>query len=172
MNSTLCSFAFFKDVKQSADSAIFWFIYCSPLWDTCGKVHKDKLQMLQNRAARVITGARFVVNSENILEDLQSSTLDVRRHRQYAPSLREKYDLRSNDADLAFPKPKTNYLKRIKYSGAMLWNCLRRKRHLRFTNLIAVYPLYKRLRMWVKIVCKYNTLLCFTTMLYMASVAK
>ena len=49
-----------------------YFDYCSPLWDTCGKVHKEKLQVLQNRAARVITGARFDVNSANVLEDLQS----------------------------------------------------------------------------------------------------
>jgi hypothetical protein len=28
-----------------------YFDYCSPLWDTCGKIHKDKLQALQNRAA-------------------------------------------------------------------------------------------------------------------------
>jgi hypothetical protein len=38
-----------------------YFDYCSPLWDTFGKVHKDKLQVLQNRAARVITGAKFDV---------------------------------------------------------------------------------------------------------------
>jgi hypothetical protein len=90
--------------------------------------------VLQNRAARVITGARFDVNSANVLEDLQWSTLDVRRHRlkgvlmynilneQSAPSLRREkfikikdlnreYNLRSNDTDLALPKPKTNYLK-------------------------------------------------------------
>jgi hypothetical protein len=115
------------------------------LWDTCGKVHKDKLRVLQNRAARVITaGARFDVNLANVLEDLQWSTLEVRRHRlksvlmykilneQSAPSLREKfikikdlnreYNLGSNDTDLALPKPKTNYLKRsFKYSGVMLW---------------------------------------------------
>ncbi len=121
--------------------------YCSLLSDTCGKVHKDKLQVLQNSAARVITGARFDVNSINVLEDLQWSTLDVRRHiyrykmmykilnEQSAPSLREKFiknkdlnrehNLRSNDTDLALPKPKTNYLKRsFRYSGAMLWNSL------------------------------------------------
>ena len=115
------------------------------LYDSLWKVHKDKLQVLQNRAARVITGARFDVNSANVLEDLQWSTLDVRCHRlksvlmykilneQSAPSLREKfikikdlnreYNLRSNDTDLALPEPKTNYLKRsFKYSGAMLWN--------------------------------------------------
>ena len=31
--------------------------YCSPLWDTCGKLLKDKLQRFQSRAARVLTGA-------------------------------------------------------------------------------------------------------------------
>ena len=38
----------FKALIQS------YFDYCSPLWDTCDKTLKDKLQMLQNRAARVI----------------------------------------------------------------------------------------------------------------------
>ena len=124
-----------------------YFDYCSALWDTCGKVYKDKLQKLQNRAGRVIIGARFDVSSANVLEDLQWSTLDVRRDRlksvfmykilneQSAPSLGEKfikikdlnreYNLRSNDSDLALPKPKTNYFKRsFRYSGAVLWNSL------------------------------------------------
>ena len=124
-----------------------YFDYCSPLWDTCGKVYKDKLQKLQNRAGRVIIGARFDVSPPDVLEDLQWSTLDVRRDRlksvfmykilneQSAPSLGEKcinikdlnreYNPRSNDTDLALPKPKTNYLKRsFKYSGAVLWNSL------------------------------------------------
>ena len=34
-----------------------YFDYCAPLWDTCDKTLRDKLQILQNRAARVITGA-------------------------------------------------------------------------------------------------------------------
>ena len=34
-----------------------YFDYCSPLWDTCGKQLKDKLQKIQNRAGRVITGS-------------------------------------------------------------------------------------------------------------------
>jgi hypothetical protein len=39
--------------------------------------------------------------------------------------LSREYNLRSNDTDLALPKPKTNYLKRsFKYSGTMPWNGL------------------------------------------------
>ena len=124
-----------------------YFDYCSPLWDTCGKVLKDKLQVLQNRAARVITGARFDTNSAKVLESLQWTTLDVRRDKlksvflykvlneQSAPSLRQafvknkdlnrEYNLRSNDNDLALPKPETNFLKRsFRYSAAKLWNSL------------------------------------------------
>ena len=79
----------------------------------------------------------FDVNSANVLEDLQWPTLDVRRHRhrlksvlmykilneQSAPSLREKfikikdlsreYNLRSNDTDLALPKPKQTILNEV-----------------------------------------------------------
>ena len=68
---------------------------------------------------------------------------------QSAPSLREKfikikdlnreYNLRSNGTD---PKPKTNCLKRsFKYSGTVFLP--RRKRHLCFTKVNAVCPLYR-----------------------------
>ena len=103
--------------------------------------------MLRNRAARVITGARFNTNSAEVLESLQWTTLDVRRDKvksvflyknlneQSAPSLRQAfvrnkdlnrdYNLWSNDNGLALPKPKTNFLKRsFRYSAAKLWNSL------------------------------------------------
>ena len=41
-----------------------YFDYCSPLWDTCGKQLKDKLQKIQNRAGRIITGSSYHVRSE------------------------------------------------------------------------------------------------------------
>ena len=30
-----------------------YFYYCSPLWDNCGKLLKDKMQKFQSRVARV-----------------------------------------------------------------------------------------------------------------------
>ena len=36
-----------------------YFENCSPLWDTCGKQLKDKLQKIQNRARGVITGSSW-----------------------------------------------------------------------------------------------------------------
>jgi hypothetical protein len=36
-----------------------YFDHCSSLWNTYDKILKDKLQILQNRAAGVITAARY-----------------------------------------------------------------------------------------------------------------
>ena len=126
-----------------------YFDYCSPLWDTCDKILKDKLQILQNRAARVITGARYDdrIRSSDLLEGLGWDNLHVRRaklkstlmykilNENCSPCLREslvrlselnrRHNLRNQETDLALPKPKTNFLKRsFKYSASMLCNNL------------------------------------------------
>ena len=56
-----------------------YFDYCSPLWDTCDKTLKDNLQTLQNRAARIISGAEYDIRSKDILKNLQLDSLNVRR---------------------------------------------------------------------------------------------
>ena len=43
-----------------------YFDYCSPLWDNCGGGLKDKLQRVQNRAVRVITGSTFDIRSDDV----------------------------------------------------------------------------------------------------------
>ena len=55
------------------------FDYCSPLWDTCGKFLKDKLQRFQTRAARVILGANRDTHSLDLLNMLSWDTLENRR---------------------------------------------------------------------------------------------
>ena len=49
-----------------------YFDYCAPIWDTCDKFLKDKLQILQNRAARVMTGTRYEdrIRSSDLLKGL------------------------------------------------------------------------------------------------------
>ena len=124
-----------------------YFDYCSPLWDTCDKFLKDKLQTLQNRAARIISGAKYDVRSEDILINLGLDSLEIRRKKlksvyvykilsgSSAPCLTENlerlntldrgYDLRDSETDLKLPKPKTNFLKRsIKYSASTVWDNL------------------------------------------------
>jgi len=120
------------------------FDYCSAVWDGLSGHLSDKIQKLQNRAARAIMRANYDTSSSVLLEELCWDTLSVRRKKQkvtlmfksiheLAPqylqdlfTLRHtNYNLRNSDIKLALPKPRTNYLKRsFSYSGAKLWNDL------------------------------------------------
>ena len=121
------------------------FDYCSPVWDGMSGCLSDKLQKLQNRAARVITQSPFDTSSNLLLAMLRWEELSLRRKKQKAlimyKTLNElapdylqclfterhvnDYNLRNLEGKLSLPKPNTNYLKRsFCYSGACLWNNL------------------------------------------------
>ena len=120
------------------------FDYCSPVWDCLSGYLSDKLQKLQNRAARVITKSPFDTSSNHLLSTLDWERLFFRRKKQkalmmfktmnglapdYLQSLFSQrhsvYNWRDSEGKLTLPKPNTNYLKRsFSYSGAMLWNNL------------------------------------------------
>ena len=46
------------------------FDYCKAVWGTCGVTLRDKLQKLQNRAARVLTFSNYDFNAGQLLEIL------------------------------------------------------------------------------------------------------
>ena len=50
-----------------------YFDYCSSLWDARDKTLRNKLQILQNRAARVIIPARYDnrIRSSDLLQSLE-----------------------------------------------------------------------------------------------------
>ena len=118
------------------------FDYCSPVWDYLSGYLSDKLQKLQNRAARIITKSPFDTSSDHLLSTLDWERLFLRQNKQkalmmiksvnglapeYLQSLfsqrRSVYNLRDSEGKLTLAKPSTNYLKRsFSYSGAMLWN--------------------------------------------------
>jgi len=56
------------------------FDYCSTVWGTCGVTLQNKLQKLQNRAARVLTFSNYDVNAEQLLEILGKKKLDRQRN--------------------------------------------------------------------------------------------
>ena len=60
------------------------FDYCSPVWDCLSGQSSDKLQKLQNRAARVITKLPFDTNSNFLLDTLKWEKLSLRRKKQKA----------------------------------------------------------------------------------------
>ena len=60
------------------------FSYCSVVWDSIDKTLTDKLQKLQNRAARIITSAPYTRHTSDVLSDLKWSTLAHMRKYQKA----------------------------------------------------------------------------------------
>ncbi len=98
----------------------------------------DKLQKLQNRAARVITGRTYEVSSKYVLNELNWQPLRQRFRRNKSifmykikndsmpQSLTEMFKIRIfNNKNFALQKPETNFMKKsISYSAAFLWNSL------------------------------------------------
>ena len=122
------------------------FDYCSVVWDNCSKTLADKLQKLQNRAARVLTFSNYDTSADPLIQKLGWKKLEIQRKIQKAVMVYKSlhglapgylnsiftdrssiinYTLRDTENKLAIPKPRTNYLKNsFSYSGAVLWNSL------------------------------------------------
>jgi hypothetical protein len=63
------------------------------------------------------------------------------------------YNLRNSYTDVALPKPRREFLKSFKYSGAKLWNSLSReaKKHNQsiFSNKILIFDSVTNVNVWV-----------------------
>ena len=121
-----------------------YFDYCSSVWGKCSVTLCDKLQKLQNSAARVITRSSYDVNAKELLISLRQDNLAKRRKKLKAAlmfkilnglapdylqdlfSIRTtKYNVRNLEMKLNLPKPDTAYLKKsFSCSAASLWNNL------------------------------------------------
>ena len=121
-----------------------YFNYCSEFWGHCNKSLSNKLQKLQNRAARILTFSSYDTSADSLFEQLNWKWLDTQRQIQvatmvyksihglahdYLSSLFTKYDppynLRNSENELAVPLPRTNFLKNsFSYNGAVIWNSL------------------------------------------------
>ena len=120
-----------------------YFEYCSLVWGNCCDSLKGKLQKLQNRAARVITGDSYDTRSKDILQKLNWKNLSERRQqktiayvskaiagncpenisKKFEKSYSERCDLRNNNKFLSLPKPRTNFMVRtFGYAAAKIWN--------------------------------------------------
>ena len=123
-----------------------FFDYCDVLWTNANKGGLDRLQKLQNRAARVITHASYDVRSRDLLKSLNWDNLTARRfenemilmHKimndrapQYLKShfsrVRDSnhYDLRGRDTKLSLPLPKNEFIRKsFRFRAASRWNNL------------------------------------------------
>ena len=120
--------------------------YCSVVWGDCGSGLSEKLQKLQNHAARILMCTNYDSDIDELLRVLGWRKLKYQRFESAAvmmyKSLHEmtpeylssrfvfRNDITSNrlrntENKLALPQPRTNYLKKsFSYSGARLWNGL------------------------------------------------
>jgi len=116
------------------------------VWGSCSKSLPQKLQTLQNRAARVITFSNYDRSTDEFLRMVNWVKLDRQRLVEksilmykivnrmapgyFCPHFVFRldtliYNLRESDFSLAIPQPRTNYCQRSpSYSGAVLWNGL------------------------------------------------
>ena len=139
----LCTVATPPPLGQTINAPQPHFDYCSTVWGTCGATLQDKLQKLQNRAARVLTLSNYDVNAGQLLEILGWKNLNRQRNIQKPPwylnaytlapdylaskfsERNTSYNLRDSENKLNVRLPRTNYFKNsFSYSGATLWNCL------------------------------------------------
>ena len=123
-----------------------YFDYCSTVWGSCGRGMCDRLQVLQNRASRILTFSNYDRRSVEILDELGWDNLETRRIRQLATIVYKlingtmpnhltqiftgtnsmySYNLRNSTYNLFVPRPCTEAGKNsFHYRGAVLWNSL------------------------------------------------
>lgn len=123
-----------------------YFDYCSVVWGNCGQTLVEKLQKLQNRAARVLTFSNHDSDADELLNHLNWVNLESQRQKTKAVMVYKSinglapeyltskfimrndvtsYCTRDSEGKLAIPFPRTNYFKNtFSYSGPVLWNGL------------------------------------------------
>ena len=116
------------------------------MWDDVSDQLTDKLQILQNRTARVITGTDYRMPPSDLLSKLNRPSLKEERNKQNALMMfkimngmtpaylediftrnigRSVYNLRISRRYLALPAVKTDYYAdSFAYTGAKIWNAL------------------------------------------------
>ena len=70
-----------------------YFNYCGAVWGNINKGLADKLQKMQNRAARILTFSNYEVRSRVFLDGLGWERLEYVRLKQLAVTI---YEIRNN----------------------------------------------------------------------------
>ena len=122
------------------------FRYCCSVWGCAGTTEINRLQKLQNRAARIVSNSSFDTPSNQLIEklgwktineliDIESKTMVFKTLNELAPpylcslfrknSQSTSYRLRNTSTDLRLPKKGTeNGKKYFSFRGVKLWNSL------------------------------------------------
>ena len=121
------------------------FDYCCEAWDVLGKTLSDRLQKLQDRAARIImnfkneSGQSLLARNSLGWINLEERRAHIKAKLMYksinnlAPERLSNlfqnsntiydYDLRGSSTRLCLPRPKAEFMKKsFSYNGAYVWN--------------------------------------------------
>ena len=121
-----------------------YFNYCSPEWGNVGKGLTDKLQKLQNRAARIVTFSSYENHPSDLLIELGWEKLELQRLKQLAVLMYKvhnfylsppyfcriftnvssihSYNLRNSQSNCYIPRPRTESAKgSLHYRLSVLW---------------------------------------------------
>ena len=120
--------------------------YCCPVWSCIGTTTLQKLQKLQNRAARVATNSCFDAPSEPLIQQLGCLTIEQlieietvkvvykALHNEAPPYMKELFlklsntqcrELRNSSTDLYIPRLRTTMgQKSLGYRGVRFWKIL------------------------------------------------
>ena len=121
-----------------------YFNYCIAVWGNINKGLADKLQKMENRAARILTFSNYEVRSSVLLDELGWERLEYVRlkqlavtmykiHNNLSPSyLRQiftntsnvhSHSLRNSELNYYVPRPRTESAKgTLHYRGSVVWN--------------------------------------------------
>ena len=88
------------------------FDYCNVVWGNCNNGLSDKLQRLQNRAARILMSTSYDSNLDDLFQALG--------WRRLYPDNISAYRLRNTEYKIVLPQPRTDYLKRSFFCTAEL----------------------------------------------------
>ena len=131
-------------LKARNTLAMPYFNYCGAVWGNINKGLADKLQKMQNRAARILTFSNYEVRSSVLLDELGWERLEYVRlkqlavtmykiHNNLSPSYLRRiftntsnvhsHNLRNSELNYYVPRPRTESAKgSLHYRGSVLWN--------------------------------------------------
>ena len=123
-----------------------YFRYCLPVWGNCGTTALQKVQKLQNRAARIVTNSPYDasalplikqlgwLNIQQMIEFETTKIVHKTLHNEVPEYLQGLFtrvsdkcvrELRNSKLDLNLPLLKTSFgQKSFSFRGAKLWNKL------------------------------------------------
>ena len=123
-----------------------YFNYCIAVWSNINKGLADKLQKMQNRAARILTFSNYEVRSSVLLDELGWERLEYVRlkqlavtmykmHNNLSPSYLRRtftnnsnvhsHNLRNSELNYYAPRPRTESSKgSLHYRGSAVWNTI------------------------------------------------